>query len=197
MPVFGCVEPVSRHPLGLGRCLGPLIEVRAHVLRLWERGDLREGEVEGGRKQHLRSDRYLFLEEDDPVLLPFTRKLDQLVGRPGNRLAPYRPRPAQRFSAMPRRVMALTVAAVALRVPAPAFLGAPATAAERRLVDPAGREEYGKNLAQYLVDLHDAKAAFDFCGGVSAPFRATSWCGAKVFWVMPLQKLNPLCGLIP
>jgi hypothetical protein len=34
-------------------------------------------------------------------------------------------------------------------------------------VDPAKRDaQYGKNVAQYLVDLHDAKATFDFCGGM-------------------------------
>ena len=69
------------------------------------------------------------------------------------------------------RLVALGVGLLALRALAPAFLGAPATAMERRLVEPQGREEYGKNLAQYLVDLHDAKAAFDFCGGASRASR--------------------------
>ena len=86
-PLFGCTEPVFSTIL-VPFCWSPapLLEVRAHVLALWERGELQEGEVEGGRKQHLRSDRYLFLEEDDPVLAPFTRKLDQLVGEPFVRL---------------------------------------------------------------------------------------------------------------
>ena len=35
------------------------------------------------------------------------------------------------------------------------------------LASPAVREEkYGTDLASYLVDLHDAKATFDFCGGM-------------------------------
>jgi len=35
------------------------------------------------------------------------------------------------------------------------------------LVEPSEREvEYGGNIAQYLVDLHDQKGTFDFCGGM-------------------------------
>lgn len=35
------------------------------------------------------------------------------------------------------------------------------------LVEPSQRDaHYGKDIAQYLVDLHDAKATFDFCGGM-------------------------------
>jgi len=35
------------------------------------------------------------------------------------------------------------------------------------LYDPAVREsEYGANIAKYLVDLHDSRATFDFCGGM-------------------------------
>ena len=35
------------------------------------------------------------------------------------------------------------------------------------LHDPATREaKYSSNIAQYLVDLHDSKAVFDFCGGM-------------------------------
>ena len=35
------------------------------------------------------------------------------------------------------------------------------------LVEPSERDtKYGDNMAQYLVDLHDAKATFDFCGGM-------------------------------
>ena len=35
------------------------------------------------------------------------------------------------------------------------------------LYTPASREDhYGKNVARYLVDLHDANATFDFCGGM-------------------------------
>lgn len=35
------------------------------------------------------------------------------------------------------------------------------------LVEPAQRDaRYGKDTAQYLVDLHDSKATFDFCGGM-------------------------------
>jgi hypothetical protein len=35
------------------------------------------------------------------------------------------------------------------------------------LVEPSQRDvEYGQNVAQYLVDLHDNKGTFDFCGGM-------------------------------
>lgn len=35
------------------------------------------------------------------------------------------------------------------------------------LGNPAKRDEkYGSNMAQYLVDLHDSKSVFDFCGGM-------------------------------
>lgn len=35
------------------------------------------------------------------------------------------------------------------------------------IVDPAERDsKYSGNMAQYLVDLHDAGATFDFCGGM-------------------------------
>jgi len=34
-------------------------------------------------------------------------------------------------------------------------------------IEPSKRDaEYGRNIAKYLVDLHDAKATFDFCGGM-------------------------------
>ena len=36
-----------------------------------------------------------------------------------------------------------------------------------RLYNPTARDaHYSKNTAQYLVDLHDSKATFDFCGGM-------------------------------
>ena len=34
------------------------------------------------------------------------------------------------------------------------------------LYDPSGREAYAGNLAKFLVDLNDASATFDFCGGM-------------------------------
>ena len=35
------------------------------------------------------------------------------------------------------------------------------------LVEPSERDsKYGPNIAQYLIDLHDNKATFDFCGGM-------------------------------
>ncbi|KAL3939426.1 MAG: hypothetical protein SGBAC_005849 [Bacillariaceae sp.] len=35
------------------------------------------------------------------------------------------------------------------------------------LYSPSARDErYGSNIAQYLVDLHDSKATFNFCGGM-------------------------------
>ena len=47
--------------------------------------------------------------------------------------------------------------------------GTPACAASAAvdLYDPAARDaHYKANIAQYLVDLHDADATFDFCGGM-------------------------------
>ena len=39
--------------------------------------------------------------------------------------------------------------------------------AQTALHSPVTREsKYGRNVAQYLVDLHDARAVFDFCGGM-------------------------------
>jgi len=39
--------------------------------------------------------------------------------------------------------------------------------ATEQLLNPTERDaHYGSNVAQYLVDLHDAKATFDFCGGM-------------------------------
>lgn len=81
-PVCPLLEAVPRQGFGWmdGFLAGPEADaVRARVLELWTNGDLNEGEVEGGNKQHLRSDRYLFMEEDDPAVAPFTRRLDQLV----------------------------------------------------------------------------------------------------------------------
>eukprot|EP00545_Synedropsis_sp_CCMP1620_P003437 CAMPEP_0119004816 /NCGR_PEP_ID=MMETSP1176-20130426/1372_1 /TAXON_ID=265551 /ORGANISM="Synedropsis recta cf, Strain CCMP1620" /LENGTH=270 /DNA_ID=CAMNT_0006956565 /DNA_START=47 /DNA_END=859 /DNA_ORIENTATION=- len=41
------------------------------------------------------------------------------------------------------------------------------TTADDELVEPSQRDaRYGKDIAQYLVDLHDAKSTFDFCGGM-------------------------------
>lgn len=35
------------------------------------------------------------------------------------------------------------------------------------LIDPEQRDaKYGNNIAQYLIDLHDTQATFDFCGGM-------------------------------
>jgi hypothetical protein len=39
------------------------------------------------------------------------------------------------------------------------------------VVEPAQRNaKYGTNMAEYLVDLHDAQATFDFCGGMLFQF---------------------------
>jgi hypothetical protein len=41
------------------------------------------------------------------------------------------------------------------------------TATSSIVVDPGQRDvKYGKNMAQYLVDLHDSQATLDFCGGM-------------------------------
>eukprot|EP00316_Scyphosphaera_apsteinii_P012813 CAMPEP_0119340886 /NCGR_PEP_ID=MMETSP1333-20130426/101212_1 /TAXON_ID=418940 /ORGANISM="Scyphosphaera apsteinii, Strain RCC1455" /LENGTH=224 /DNA_ID=CAMNT_0007352741 /DNA_START=122 /DNA_END=796 /DNA_ORIENTATION=- len=47
----------------------------------------------------------------------------------------------------------------------PACQDQPGQAAD--LYDPSNRDaHYGSNLAQYMVDLHDAHGTFDFCGGM-------------------------------
>jgi len=41
------------------------------------------------------------------------------------------------------------------------------TISSEALVDPTQRDaHYGGNVAQYLVDLHDTKSTFNFCGGM-------------------------------
>ncbi|CAE7550152.1 Egln3, partial [Symbiodinium sp. KB8] len=53
--------------------------VRSRLLELWEGGHLQQGEVEGGVREKVRSDSYLFMEEGDLVISAFTRRLDRLV----------------------------------------------------------------------------------------------------------------------
>ncbi|CAE8607172.1 unnamed protein product [Polarella glacialis] len=53
--------------------------VRSRLLDLWRGGKFEPGEVEGGRKARVGSDEYLYLEEGDPILSIFTRRLDKLV----------------------------------------------------------------------------------------------------------------------
>jgi len=54
--------------------------IRNKILDMWEAGRLEPGEVEGGERKHLRSDKYLFLEdEQDPVFTAFTSRLDSAV----------------------------------------------------------------------------------------------------------------------
>ena len=51
------------------------------------------------------------------------------------------------------------------------------TATTMALHDPATREaRYSSNLAQYLVELHDNRAVFDFCGGPSRFRRFSLEC---------------------
>ena len=55
-----------------------------------------------------------------------------------------------------------TASSLTARAAAPAM-----TAMATHLHDPAARDtHFGGNWAKYLVDLHDTKAAFDFCGGM-------------------------------
>ena len=55
---------------------------------------------------------------------------------------------------------------------APPRAARPEMAMAAHLHEPASRNEHYKdNLAQYLVDLHDAKATFDFCGGMMFQVR--------------------------
>jgi len=52
--------------------------------------------------------------------------------------------------------------------PAMVRVGAPAcVATSDTLHEPSTREaQYGANVAKYLVDIHDSKGVFDFCGGM-------------------------------
>lgn len=54
-------------------------KVRARLLELWRAGQFEPGEVEGGKKARVRSDVYMYVEEGDPVISIFTRRLDRLV----------------------------------------------------------------------------------------------------------------------
>ncbi|CAE8673322.1 unnamed protein product [Polarella glacialis] len=54
----------------------------------------------------------------------------------------------------------------------------------KQLYNPAARDaHYSGNMAQYLVDLHDSKAAFDFCGGM-------------MFQLVLSEKLRAHLGLV-
>ena len=41
-------------------------------------------------------------------------------------------------------------------------------------------EKFTGNVAQYLVDLHDSKAAFDFCGGMLFQLRLSDMLRAEL-----------------
>ena len=60
------------------------------------------------------------------------------------------------------------------------------------LYDPAIRDvHYGDNIAQYLVDLHDTRGTFDFCG-VSA--FARPWAYFMVLARLTHRAATPLSG---
>jgi len=77
-----------------------------------------------------------------------------------------------------KRIVAAALCGAVTLFSAPAFTGLSAQLrgskalrlagpAAQSLYDPAGRmDEYKGNIAKYLVDLHDAKGTFDFCGGM-------------------------------
>ena len=49
------------------------------------------------------------------------------------------------------------------------------------LYQPAARDkQYQGNFAQYLVDLHDANATFDFCGGMMCTQTRGSYCAQYI-----------------
>lgn len=60
-----------------------------------------------------------------------------------------------------------------------AVVGGAATAADMKLIDPKYREEQN-NLAQYLVDLDDNDAVFDFCGGMMFQLRLSAQLRSKL-----------------
>ena len=49
---------------------------------------------------------------------------------------------------------------------APARAGSPTCAEAAMAPIQLADDKFSGNVAQYLVDLHDSKAAFDFCGGM-------------------------------
>ena len=66
---------------------------------------------------------------------------------------------------------------------APAHVRATEMSSSAFLFDPSERDaKYGANTAQYLVDLHDTKTAFNFCGGMM--FQVTTMIS---LWWLPTR----------
>jgi hypothetical protein len=60
----------------------------------------------------------------------------------------------------------LATASLLLASRAPARAGIPTCAEAAMAPIKLADDKFTGNVAQYLVDLHDSKAAFDFCGGM-------------------------------
>jgi hypothetical protein len=77
-------------------------------------------------------------------------------------------------STVPRPLTAVSLSMVTDSTQAAAAAAAVAPTKDISLYDSAARNaHYGSNTAQYLVDLHDHKATFDFCGGMLFQFVLT------------------------
>lgn len=65
--------------------------------------------------------------------------------------------------------------------------------AATELYEPTKRDvHYGKNVAQYLLDLHDAKATFDFCGGMMFQLVLSDMLKAHLSKVANGEKEQPV-----
>ena len=65
---------------------------------------------------------------------------------------------------------------------APARAGSPTCAENSAAMAPIqlADDKFSGNVAQYLVDLHDSKAAFDFCGGMLFQLRLSDMLRADL-----------------
>lgn len=63
---------------------------------------------------------------------------------------------------------------------APARAGSPTCAEAAMAPIQLADDKFTGNVAQYLVDLHDSKAAFDFCGGMLFQLRLSDMLRADL-----------------
>ena len=63
---------------------------------------------------------------------------------------------------------------------APARAGSPTCAEAAMAPIQLADDKFSGNVAQYLVDLHDSKAAFDFCGGMLFQLRLSDMLRADL-----------------
>ena len=75
---------------------------------------------------------------------------------------------------------ALALASGLLAGRAPARAGSPTCAEAAMAPIQLADDKFTGNVAQYLVDLHDSKAAFDFCGGMLFQLRLSDMLRADL-----------------